>query len=310
MMTSTIRISTLLITLSAASAYSNTAGTPLRSSNGFTTVLRPSSISSPGRSKGVSRGNNSRSAMSMHTPVSAAAGVGVAAIGGVIGGGLFAGGLHAVAGPDHLAALLPRTVGQRWYRAGRTGALWGVGHGISVTILGMLGYALKSRISMSTSFGKVLHGASHCLEAAVGLSLVVIGLMGLKEAREWEAELEDVDPTPTKSLSAAGNADEHVTNVKNRAVVFNGLLHGFSWDGAPSLAPALAVASWRGNIAFLLAYALGTMGAMAVTTTLIGEGTRQAGAIFHRPDLPQKLSFFSSLIAIIVGAVWTGLAFV
>lgn len=305
-MTSRIRITTLLITLSAASAYSNTS---LRS-NGFTsTVVRPSFTSSTGR-KGVSRGNSSRSAMSMHAPVSAAAGVGAAAIGGVIGGGLFAGGLHAVAGPDHLAALLPRTVGQRWYRAGRTGALWGVGHGISVTILGMLGYALKSRISMSTGFGKVLHGASHCLEAAVGLSLVVIGLMGLKEAREWEAELEDVDPTPTKSLSAAGNADEHVTNVRNRAVVFNGLLHGFSWDGAPSLAPALAVASWRGNIAFLLAYALGTMGAMAVTTTLIGEGTRQAGAIFQRPDLPQKLSFFSSLIAIIVGGVWTGLAFV
>lgn len=243
-------------------------------------------------------------------------------------------------GPDHLAALLPRTVGQRWYRAGRTGALWGVGHGISVTILGMLGYLLKSRISMGSSFGKVLHGASHCLEAAVGLSLVVIGLLGLKEAREWEAELEDVDPTPTKSLSAAGNADEHVTTVRNRSVVFNGLLHGtlvvcsfffcppmffmlilkmsfdavlcagFSWDGAPSLAPALAVATWRGNIAFLLAYAVGTMSAMAITTTLIGEGTRQAGAIFHRPDLPQKLSFFSSIIAIIVGGVWTGLAFV
>ena len=92
--------------------------------------------------------------------------------------------------------------------------------------------------------------------------------------------------------------------------LFVDLCAGFSWDGAPSLAPALAVASWRGNIAFLLAYALGTMGAMAVTTTLIGEGTRQAGAIFQRPDLPQKLSFFSSLIAIIVGGVWTGLAFV
>ena len=237
------------------------------------------------------------------------------AIGGVIGGGLFAGGLHAVAGPDHLAALLPRTVGQRWYRAGRTGALWGVGHGISVTVLGVLGYALKSRISMGTKLGKVLHGASHCLEAAVGLSLVVIGLLGMKEAREWEEELEEEDISvvqmPTKSLSAAGvdNVGDHVMNVRNRAVVFNGLLHGFSWDGAPSLAPALAVATWRGNFAFLLSYALGTIAAMALTTTLIGEGTRRAGAVFHRPDLPQKLSFFSSLLAIGVGVVWTGLAF-
>jgi len=254
--------------------------------------------------------SNTGSNLSMHIAPSTAVAA-TSAIGGVIGGGLFAGGLHAVAGPDHLAALLPRTVGQKWYRAGRTGALWGVGHGISVTMLGVLGYALKSRISMGTKLGKVLHGASHCLEAAVGLSLVVIGLMGIKEAREWEEELEEEPVLQTKSLSAAGvDTADHVTKVSNRAVIFNGLLHGFSWDGAPSLAPALAVATWRGNIAFLFAYAVGTMTAMAVTTTFIGEGTRRAGAVFHRPDLPQKLSFFSSLLAIAVGAVWTGLAFI
>ena len=30
-----------------------------------------------------------------------------------------------------------------------------------------------------------------------------------------------------------------------RAIFANGILHGFSWDGAPSLAPALAMTSWR-----------------------------------------------------------------
>lgn len=230
-----------------------------------------------------------------------------AALGGIITGGVFAGGLHAIAGPDHLAALLPRTVGQRWYKAGRTGALWGVGHGISVTLLGLLGYLLKSKISMSTNIGKILHGASHCLEAAVGVSLVVIGLLGIKEAREWEAELEESGAL--QSLSA-GAVEDHIAPFgRNRAIVFNGLLHGFSWDGAPSLAPALAVASWRSNIAFLLAYGVGTMVTMALTTTFIGEGTRRAGKIFHRPDLPQKLSLFSSIFAIAIGCFWTYLAF-
>lgn len=93
MMKSTIRISTLIaITLSTASAYSNTAGS-LRS-NQFT--VRSSSPRKVSQSHAVRV--NSRSALSMHTPVSAAAGVGIAAFGGVIGGGLFAGGLHAVAG--------------------------------------------------------------------------------------------------------------------------------------------------------------------------------------------------------------------
>lgn len=206
-----------------------------------------------------------------------------------------------------MAALLPRCVGQRWYRAGRVGALWGMGHGVSATILGVAAFALKSTFqnrAVATSFKKVLAGASHVTEIAVGLSLVVIGIMGIREAREWEEEIGGVQP---QSLSAAA-ADAGIKNAEKRAVIFNGLLHGFSWDGAPSLAPAIAVATWSGNLAFLTAYAVGTMSAMAVTTTLIGEGTRRAGQVFQRPDLPQKLSLFSSIVAIAIGVAWCGLA--
>lgn len=234
--------------------------------------------------------------------------IGFSAIAGCISGGLFAGGLHAIAGPDHLAALLPRCCGQRWYRAGRVGALWGMGHGVSATILGLTAFALKSTLnSLSTgsAIKKFLSGASHVTEIAVGLSLVLIGIMGIKEAREWQQE------PAVQSLSAAA-ADGGVTSMKQaqkRAVIFNGLLHGFSWDGAPSLAPAVAVATWGGSLTFLTSYAVGTMTAMAITTTLIGEGTRKAGQFMNRPDIPQKLSMFSSWLAIAIGAVWCGLAF-
>lgn len=207
-------------------------------------------------------------------------------------------------GPDHLAALLPKCCGQRWYRAGRIGALWGMGHGVSATILGLLAFGLKNRISNIASVSKILHGASSFMEIAVGVSLIFIGVLGIKEAREWEEEIESISP---QSLSAAA-ADTGVKAAQKRAVVFNGVLHGFSWDGAPSLAPALAVATWRGSVSFLLSYAVGTMSAMAITTTLIGEGTRRAGEIFDRPDIPQKLSFFSSLLAIGVGVFWCFLA--
>jgi hypothetical protein len=69
-----------------------------------------------------------------------------------------------------------------------------------------------------------------------------------------------------------------------------------------------AVATWRGNLAFLLAYAFGTIGVMTVATTVIGEGTRRAGEVFHRPDIPQKLSFFSSILAVAIGLLWCGMA--
>ena len=210
------------------------------------------------------------------------------------------------AGPDHLAALLPRCCGQRWYKAGKVGALWGMGHGVSAIILGVLAFGLKAQVQKAPGVQSLLTGASHVMEIAVGLSLIVIGAMGIKEAKEWEEE--NPAPGTANSLSAAASPEMGVAEAQKRAVVFNGLLHGFSWDGAPSLAPALAVASWAGNLVFLTSYAIGTMLTMAVTTTLVGEGTRRAGEIFNRPDIPQKLSFFSSLLAIAIGLIWCGLA--
>lgn len=182
-----------------------------------------------------------------------------------------------------------------------------MGHGISATILGLLAFGLKSTLnSVGSGSGlrKVLSGMTHVTEIAVGLSLILIGVMGIREAREWEDEIDGAQP---QSLSAAAN-DTGIKTAQKRAVIFNGLLHGFSWDGAPSLAPAVAVATWGGSLAFLISYAIGTMTTMAITTTLIGEGTRKAGQFFQRPDIPQKLSFFSSILAIAIGVVWCGLA--
>lgn len=226
----------------------------------------------------------------------------ITTLAGACTGGFMSGGLHAIAGPDHLAALIPRVCGQRWYIAGRTGALWGVGHGISATLLGVTAFALKSRLNNMRGLRWLLQGASSALEIAVGASLIVIGLLGIKEAREWED-----DDLAAKSLSAAA-AEPAAKVAGKRAVIFNGILHGFSWDGAPSLLPALAVATWEGSVTFLLAYAFGTMATMGITTILVGEGTRKAGAMLQRPDLPQKLSMITSGIAIVIGLIWMGLA--
>lgn len=229
---------------------------------------------------------------------------GTAALVGITTGGLLGGALHAIAGPDHLAALLPRCCGQRWWRAGRVGALWGTGHGISATILGLMAFGLKNRFTSMPGVKSLLVGASSAMEVAIGASLIVIGLLGMKEAREWKEEMETVVPI---SLSAAA-AEQGVKSSQKSAVIFNGFLHGFSWDGAPSLAPALAVATWRGSISFLLAYGIGTTLAMTIATIFIGESTLRAGELLQRPDIPQKLSMISSILAMGVGLFWCILA--
>jgi hypothetical protein len=148
-------------------------------------------------------------------------------------------------GPDHLAALLPRCCGQPWYKAGRVGALWGMGHGFSATLIGVLAFGVKqSSRTLFNGYSKMaLSRLSHITELAVGVSLILIGAMGMKEAREWKEEMETVQP---QSLSAAavtenGGIVGGFKTAQKRAVIFNGILHGFSWDGAPSLAPAIAV---------------------------------------------------------------------
>jgi len=248
----------------------------------------------------------------------------LSALTATITGGIFAGSLHAIAGPDHLAALIPRCCGLPWYRAVRVGAVWGMGHGVSATLLGMAGFMFKkgvrfAGIGVGAGAGggnfDLLHHAGSFMELAIGVSLIVIGLLGIKEAKEWEApEASGCDVVGSggggeesnnpQSLSAAASP---VSDAK-RAVLFNGILHGFSWDGAPSLAPAVAIATWRGSLTFLLSYALGTMAAMALATTIIGEGTRRAAGKLDRPDLPRDLSVASSFLALVVGVVWCGLA--
>ena len=244
--------------------------------------------------------------------------------------------LYLDAGPDHLAALLPRCIGQRWHRAVRVGAIWGIGHGLSATLLGCMAFLIKRTVVSSeylfrsassnplSRFSKVClqfltSRGSNVMEIAVGISLIVIGIMGIREARDFKFEYDEpvaAPPTSTShSLSAAVNVavtDNHYStsnapSLRTRAILLNGILHGFSWDGAPSLAPALALMTWGHTITFLSSYAFGTMVTMALVTTLIGEGTRQASQIFQRPDLPQKFSFASSILAISIGVVWCAL---
>jgi len=44
---------------------------------------------------------------------------------------------------------------------------------------------------------------------------------------------------------------------------------------------------------------------MSTATCLIGEGTIKVGQAFDRPNIPKTLAQGSSVVAIIVGMVWT-----
>src|SRR5215471_6468590 len=81
--------------------------------------------------------------------------------------GLVAGGLHVVTGVDHLAALLPLSVGQR-RRAFAIGAGWGLGHSTGVLVVGALALVLKQRIDLGAVAHVHLHAHGPATRHALG----------------------------------------------------------------------------------------------------------------------------------------------
>ena len=159
-------------------------------------------------------------------------------------------------------------------------------------MLGLGAFFLKGKISSKFSF---LQGLSTLAESAVGLSLLIIGAIGIKENLDsdvWGPDGDGVAPLKSK-----------------KAIFANGFLHGFSWDGAPSLAPALAMTSWSSALSFLAAYCVGTMLAMSLTAGIVAESSLRLGKAVKDPKFTRNLSLGSSGLAIIIGLFWIVKAF-
>lgn len=94
----------------------------------------------------------------------------------VIVQGLLAGAAHVLTGPDHLAGVAPLAVDRtRRIRPSVVGAVWGLGHGLGVALLGVLGQTVLT-------LGQV-EVASVWAERLVGLVLMAIGALAIRRAR-------------------------------------------------------------------------------------------------------------------------------
>ena len=199
-------------------------------------------------------------------------------------GAALAGGLHAIAGPDHYPALLPRCLGKRWYAAGRIGAVWGIGHSISGMALGILAFVIKEKaFTPGGVMSKITLGA----DLAAGLSMIFVGIISFQESHQ-------------------NNLDASQSEIKADLLV-NGLFHGLAIDGLPAMMPVLAAGSLPGAVAFLLSYAAGGTGAMALATILIGHGTAslsRSAAV----DVDRVVRG-AALAAVVVGSAWIARAF-
>ncbi|WJX51299.1 Chloroplast protein FOR GROWTH AND FERTILITY 2 [Trifolium repens] len=206
--------------------------------------------------------------------------------------GFFAGCLHTLSGPDHLAALAPLSIGRTRTESALVGALWGCGHDAGQLIFGLIFLLLKDRlhIEIIRTWGT----------RVVGITLLVIGAMGIKEASEVPAPCVALE-NGESNVSTYESLDSPVVGKKKIgfATFATGIVHGLQPDALMMVLPALALPSRLSGAAFLIMFLFGTVVAMGSYTVFIGSCSQ---ALKDRiPRITEKLTWASSLVAIALG---------
>lgn len=182
--------------------------------------------------------------------------------------GLLLGIRHAV-DPDHVVAVTAIATGERSIpRATRIGAMWGIGH--TVTILAVGGAIILFRITIPPRLGLAF-------EFVVGMVLIVLGLANLVSRKDH----------PPRHGSA-------------RPLVV-GMIHGLAGSAAVALLVLAAVRDVRWAIAYLLLFGVGTIvGMMIVTTAIAVPATFAASRV---GPMRRYLVLASGAASVIVGVL-------
>jgi hypothetical protein len=213
--------------------------------------------------------------------------------------GLVAGGAHVVAGPDHLAALVPFAAGRPAFRVG---AMWGLGHGLGVLALGAVGRLLHSVVDLETWSGRA--------ELLVGILLVALGIATLWRSRVLVVHTHDHDhdlddhrhvhvhvgdeTVGTSTHASQGKHDRHV----HGAFGF-GVLHGAAGTGHLfGVLPSLALSTTNAAL-YLGAYLVSAVLTMGLFAMGVGRLTANPA------HLPRALTA-AGILSVAVGVFWIG----
>lgn len=188
----------------------------------------------------------------------------------VVLSGFVAGAVHVVTGIDHMAALIPLSVG-RHLAALRTGAIWGLGHSAGVLLVGALALLVRSMIDVEL--------VSFMGERLVGVALIGIGLYAIRNAMRLEIH---------SHVHAHDGAEKHAHIHAHKASVPGheaGMAHGHAAMAAGTLhgvagsahllgvLPALALPTHTAAAVYLLLFGVGTVFAMAAFAATVGVAT-------------------------------------
>ncbi len=253
--------------------------------------------------------------------------------------GFFLGMRHAT-DPDHVIAVTT-IVSRHRTTAGAAviGALWGVGHTLTILVVGagiiLLGWVIPPRVGLS-------------LELSVGIMLIVLGLMNLTGVLQRITEIvtppaaapladsppaAPPHPAPPHTMHAHlhphgdyvhshvhGHEPETHPHAADQTPLARidrwlgrlglyqaarplvvGVVHGLAGSAAVALLVLTTIGNTAWSILYLLVFGLGTIAGMMLITAGIAWPFTYAGTRYAR--LPDRLRVASGVISLVVGLV-------
>jgi high-affinity nickel-transport protein len=224
--------------------------------------------------------------------------------------GFFLGMRHAT-DPDHVVAVMTIVTRQRGIaKAGVIGALWGMGHTLTIFLVGaaiiLFKVTIPPRLGLSMEF-------------AVGLMLILLGVLNLTGALHWlqhkftpslmgpeEHHAVDVEHSHSHEISF----DSPTTNWLDRHLremgLYNalrplviGTVHGLAGSAAVAILVMTTIADPWWALAYLLLFGLGTVAGMAAMTTAMAFPVAYTGRKMSRWN--QAMAVGSGLLSVAFG---------
>jgi hypothetical protein len=215
--------------------------------------------------------------------------------------GAVAGVIHVLSGPDHLAAVAPLTI-RHPERAWATGLKWGLGHAAGVAVVGVLALLLREILPIAF--------LSSIAERLVGVVLIGIGLWGIRTGLTSRVHAHEHVHGGSRHLHfhvhderSAHRRGQRAAHDHTHAALAVGTLHGLAGSSHFfGILPALAFPTGAQAAAYLAAYAIATLVAMAGFSSALAAVTRRFAA--PGQTAYRVLMVTSSVLAVVVGGVW------
>lgn len=222
----------------------------------------------------------------------------------IIGTGLVAGTVHVLTGPDHLAAIAPLAA-QRPVRAWVPGVRWGLGHSGGVAVVGLLSLWLRDKIPVDL--------VSAWGERIVGVMLFGIGLWALRTALKNKVHIHEHEHDGDRHAHihvhhAHAGHGKTGAHQHTHAAFGIGILHGLAGSSHfLGVLPILALPTNADAVAYLAAFGVGTVFAMATFATLIGQIAQRCSA--SSQIVYRRLMTTCAVVAMGVGCFWLATSF-